>query len=215
MSNFGIEELYEGFPDYLSKKSKSISTLQLTGRLEDYLVREFIGYVYMKTEGEILGLANLGKPQRFDIALAKFLGEKRIEIVGLLEAKYLRNVHRVLPFDAKDEITSALNSLHKQLNGKREIGIREFSVKLEPQNNRIFGLVFASYVTTQGWKNNKEDFYNSYIVEKAKKIGFDPYGKHTEFFDSVYEDRKAKFGESTYYVTLRMGLWTGNANIEL
>ena len=211
MSNYGIEEFYEGFPDYLSKKSKSISTLQLTGRLEDYLVREFIGYIYMKTEGEILGLANLGKPQRFDIALAKFLGEKRMEIVGLLEAKYLRNVHRVLPFDAKDEITSALDSLHQQLKGEREIGIREFSVKLEPQNNRIFGLVFASYVTTQGWKNNKEDFYNNYIVEKAKKIGFDPYGKHTEFFDSVYEDSKVKFAESSYYVTLRMGIWVLNA----
>lgn len=211
MSIYGITELYEGFPEYLKNKSKLIAPLQLTGRLEDYLVREFISHSYTKTGGEILGLANLGKGQRFDIALAKYLGEKEVQVVGLLEAKYLRNRHRVLPFNAKDETTSALKRLQKQLNGKPKIGLREFSVKLEPQNKRIFGLVFVSYATTEGRTTDKEEFYNRHIVENAKKEKFVPAGNKTEFLDSVHEDAHVKFGNANFFVTLRVGLWISSA----
>lgn len=215
MSIYGITELYEGFPEYLKNNSKLIAPLQLTGRLEDYLVREFISHSYIKTEGEILGLANLGKGQRFDIALAKYLGEKKVEVVGLLEAKYLRNRHRVLPFDAKDETTSALKRLHEQLNGKLDIGLREFSVKLEPQSNRIFGLVFASYATTERRTTDKEEFYNRHIVENAKKERFVPAGNNPEFLDSVHEDAHVKFGNANFFVTLRVGLWISSAEIHI
>ena len=199
MSVYGITELYEGFPQYLKNNSKLIAPLQLTGRLEDYLVREFISYSYMKTGGEILGLANLGKKQRFDIALAKYLGEKEVEVVGLLEVKYLRNRHRVLPFDAKDETASALKRLHEQVNGEREKGLPEFSVKLEPQNNMIFGLVFASYATEGRLTNDKEEFYNRHIIENAKKERFVPASNNTELLDSVHEDADVKFGNANFF----------------
>ena len=210
MSNSRIIKLYEEFPGYLFRKREFIAPLQLTGRLEDYLVHEFIGYTYKETDGELLGISNLGKGQRFDIAFTKVIGENQGEVAALLEAKYLRNVHRILKFSATDEITTALNGLSDQLKGKREIGLPEFIVKLEPQDNKIYGLVFASYVTTDGRNNDKEKFYKS-IEEKAEEKGFSPYDHHSVFFDGVYEDAEVKTFEKTCSVTLRMGLWTSNA----
>ena len=170
----------------------------------------------MKTGGEILGLANLGKKQRFDIALARYLSEKEIEIIGLLEAKYLRNRHRVLPFNAKDETSSALKSLEEQLNGGvREIGLKEYPVKLEPQNNRIFGLVFASYVRNEMRDDDKEKFYSKNIVDNAKKKKFVPIRDHDEFLDSVHEDSRIKFGSANFFVTLRVGLWLINSETQI
>ncbi len=135
------------------------------------------------------------------------MGERDFEVVGLLEAKYLRNRHRVLPFDAKDKTTSALKRLHEQLNGAKEIGLKEFTVKLEPQNDKILGLIFASYTTTEKLSSDKEEFYNGHIVENAKKQGFVPARNNTDFLDSVYEDAHVKFGYANFFVTLRVGLW--------
>ena len=75
MPNSRIIKLYEEFPGYLFRKKEFIAPLQLTGRLEDYLVHEFIGYTYEETNGELLGISNLGKGQRFDIAFTKVIGE--------------------------------------------------------------------------------------------------------------------------------------------
>ena len=68
-------------------------------------------------------MANLGKKQRYDNALAKLLNKNKIEIVGLLETKCLRNVHNAFTFDEKDEKNSAKEWLLEQLNEEQEISL--------------------------------------------------------------------------------------------
>ena len=53
--------LYNDFINHLKEKSKFIANLQLSGKLKQYLVTEFIGVVNMETNGNILGFTNLGK----------------------------------------------------------------------------------------------------------------------------------------------------------
>ena len=180
----------------------------MSGRLEGYLVDEFIIYSHRKTEGKLLGFTNLGNngEQRFDIVFIEE-GTSHPIAVGFVEAKYLRNAHRINDKDdAKDEITGTLDSFHKQLNGKPNYKHGGYEVKLEPPNNVTYGLVFASYAKAVSNESYKEKFYDE-IKQKAEKKGLRCHDSTAPVFNTVYEDVKVNSIGRTYSITLRIGLW--------
>ncbi len=72
MTTIGITQLYYKFLGHLRSRTEFIAPLQLTGRLEVYLVHEFIGYAYGESGGKLLGLANLGNrgEQKIDFGMS-------------------------------------------------------------------------------------------------------------------------------------------------
>ncbi len=208
-----IVDIYRHFLTFLCGKKDYIAPLQLTGRLEDYLVHEFIIYAFNETHGELLGLTNLGKKgeQKYDIAFLRNNSGDEKEIAYAFEVKYIRNAHRIYEKEeAGDEITSTLKSLSKQLEGVIGENHGEYPVCQKAVGTKVYGLVFASCRKPDEKKmQEKEDFYNKKILGKAKGKGFSSFisndGEPT--FDKVYDDIEVKAVGLKYYLTLRAGLW--------
>ena len=124
----GITDMYDSFLEYLGEQKEKISVLQLSGKIEDFLVKEFVYYVYKKTEGKNFVLTNYGskEEQKIDICLIREKShykpekndeiEAKYEIYGMIESKYIRNRQRFFNYDAKDEITSTLKDLKRQVH---------------------------------------------------------------------------------------------------
>ena len=122
-----ITRLYDSFLEHL-REQKSFSVLQLSGKIEDFLVKEFAYYISQKTKGTDFVLTNYGKKddkRKIDMCLIRRksprseindkIEEKSSRIYGMIEAKYIRNKHRFYDDNAKDEITSILKDLKDEL----------------------------------------------------------------------------------------------------
>ena len=207
----GITQLYYGYIGHLRSRTEFVAPLQLTGRLEDYLVHEFIGYSYKESGGKLLGLSNLGNKneQKIDIAFVQGSTPESPVITGLVEAKYLRNAHRFSPIDsAKDEVATTLKDFHRQVR-RFEKGVHaSIPVHLRSRNGELYGLVFVSYTkpVAQSRSKDKEEFF-SFVKKRAKEKGFRFLDYETPHLNSVYEDLPVKALETQYHVTLRAGLW--------
>jgi len=194
---------YYQFLRHLGKHKKKISYLQLTGRIEDYLVKEFICFAHEK---KIFAISNYGKKnqQQVDICLLK--GTLRDpKIYGMIEAKYLRNVHRAWSGNATDEIVPALRSLKRQLHIFKRSKHGRLGVNLIAHSDNIYGLVFASYVSRKKDEIKKKGYYDS-ILEKAER-DFRYHDLPKPYFRPVYDDVKIKALDATFFVTLKCGLW--------
>lgn len=198
-----ILPIYYHFLRYLRKHNKKTAYLQLMGRIEDYLVKEFICYAHEK---KIFAISNYGKKnqQRIDICLLKGTHRKPI-VYGMIEAKYLRNVHRAWSGNATDEIVPTLKSLKTQLHIFKKSKQGRFGVKLNARSRNIYGLVFASFVSQKKEDAKKKRFYDS-ILEKAAR-DFRYHDLHKPYFRPVYDDVKIKALDAIFYVTLKCGLW--------
>lgn len=194
---------YSQFLRYLGKHNKKTAYLQLTGRIEDYLVKEFISFAHQKG---IFAVSNYGKrnQQRIDICLLKGTHREPV-IYGMIEAKYLRNVHRAWSGNATDEIVPTLKSLKRQLHIFKKSTQGRFGVKLNARSSNIYGLVFASYVSRKKNEAKKKIYYDS-ILEKAVR-DFRYHDLPKPYFRPVYDDVKIKALDAVFYVTLRCGLW--------
>lgn len=203
----GIEEIYRSYVKHLESKKDEIAVLQLTGKIEDFLVKEFIYHTYTKSKKKIFGLTNVGKnkEQKIDICLQK--KEKgRTEIMGMIEAKYLRNIHRYdTKLNAKDEISTSLKSFKTQVHKFEESVHGGLNVKLISKDNNIYGLIFASYVDTK--QDNEWQKYRKKIISKANDLGFKYQDKPQAYFDIVYENVATTIFDEEYYVSLASGLW--------
>jgi len=122
MARKGIIGLYYDFRHQLYAQRKKIAVLQCLGKLEEYLTKEFANFIYVKSDMSILPLTNLGRKgeQKIDISLLEgdFSNEvckDNARIRAFVEVKYLRNLHRVGPGSAEDEIRATLRHLHRQL----------------------------------------------------------------------------------------------------
>lgn len=199
----GILTIYYHFLRYLRKHNRKTAYLQLTGRIEDYLVKEFIAFAHQKG---IFAISNYGKKnqQRVDICLLKGTHKKPI-IYGMIEAKYLRNVHRAWSADATDENVPSLKSLKRQLHIFNKPTQGRFGVKLNAHSSNIYGMVFASFVNQKKDTAKKKLFYDS-ILEKAEP-DFRYHDLPKPYFTPVYDDIKIKALDATFYVTLKCGLW--------
>lgn len=224
--------LYKDFLNHLKEKSKFIANLQLSGKLEQYLVTEFIGFVHKETNGDILGFTNLGNKneRKIDIALVKraqiddtYLnqpkGDNNLEIVYAVESKYINNKHRIQEgSQAKDNIRTSIKSLKEQIsetNNKMKSEKYPKHADLPIGQNLIrtgiYGLIFASFVSESGEKEDKEERMETF--HNRIKGCFDDYGfllvcanTNGNFFDIIYKEIIFSL-KSTFNATLEIGLW--------
>lgn len=206
----GVIELYYSFLKRLKNNKEKIAPLQLVGKIEDYLVKEFVYHIYTESNGEAFALTNLGikeDKRRIDICLIRNDVKKPI-IYGMIEVKYLRNRQRLSYGDAKDEICTSLKSLYNQIGPFNKTEYGGFDVQLYAKSKCMYGLVFASFIAENyGDKVKKEEFYNEKILKKAENIGFRYHDLKKPYFRRVFEDEPVNVLSTKYYVTLRAGLW--------
>jgi hypothetical protein len=214
----GIGSTYYSFIQYLKKNRQKFAFLQLTGRMEDMLVKEFAYHIWRQSKGSWYPMTNVGKKddrQKFDIAILRgTIGDTREEsersckICGLVEAKYLQRRHRAWEGNANDETKGSLDGLRDQLgkfNSDRQYG---FKVELQARNNDIYGLVIASYVspTPDGivrHKGDKKEFFGR-IQEDAR---FRYLDMPKPYLNKVYDDVRIRLLKGERYCSLRAGLW--------
>lgn len=204
----GVIELYYSFLKNLEEEKDKIAVLQLTGKIEDYLVKEFIYHVYYPTKGKVFALGNLGNrgERKIDICLLKGRSVDNSVIYGLIEAKYLRNKHRISDYDATDEIYTSLKRLYEQIGTFKSTKHGGYDVQLSALSKNIYGLVFVSYVTKNDKdKQGKKDFYNK-ILKKAGKF-FRYHDLSKPYFRPIFDDIYVKVLNTDYYISLKAGLW--------
>ncbi len=201
-----VIELYYSFLDYLKNKKERIAMLQLAGKIEDYLVREFTYHVYCTSGGNVFALPNLGKKDenRIDICLLKGQLDDPI-IYGMIEVKYITNNHKFLDHGADDEISPTLKNLYKQLKYKPPDQHGGYRVDLSAKSKNIYGLVFASYVTKDNNTERKKKFYDK-ILKTAEKY-FRYYDLAKPYFRQIFDDVCINALGARYYVSLKAGLW--------
>jgi len=206
----GIGNIYHNYIKHLKSKEEEISVIQLTGRIEDFLVKEFIYYVYTESNKKIFGLTNVGKSkeQKIDICLQRKV-KGQIEIMGMIEAKYIRNIHRYdTKLNAKDEINSSLKSFETQVHKFDRSTHGGYNVNLISKDNNIYGLIFASYANTK--QDNDWNKYREGIISKANDFGFKYHDKSKAYFDIAYENVSKTIFDEEYFVSLASGLWVKN-----
>lgn len=203
----GITSFFYSFLGHIKKEKRKFAFLQLVGRLEDYLVKEFIYHIYRESAGNRFALTNTGSKgeQKFDIAILSGYLEKP-SIIGFIEAKYLRNWHRAWSSDATDETTTVLKSLAKQLGSFVLQGHGNFPVKLASRSKDIYGLIFASYVCDKKDRKAKESFFKSQLGNHMAQT-FRYHDLRKAYFRSVYDDVRITILGGVRYASLRVGLW--------
>ncbi len=208
----GVNSLYDSFIKHLreqKEEQKKISVLQLSGKIEDFLVKEFVYHVYQKTQGKVFFALNFGSksPRQQEIDICLIRRKSPYEIYGMIEAKYISNRQKFpyLASPATDLIKPILKSLKKQVHVFKESSHVGIDVNLLSKAN-IYGLVFASYVSEKKDKKEKKNFYKK-VRDKASLENF-RYRDHPKpYFDRIFDDVEVNFLGSTFYTTLRAGLW--------
>ena len=211
----GIINIYYSFLESIGKEKSKLAYLQLSGKLEDYLVKEFIYLICKNSEGQRLALSNVGNKneRKYDIAVLKGSLDKPT-ITILIEAKYIRNKHRAWNYDAEDEIMTILKSLKSQMGRFESKKHGNFDVRLESRGKHIYGLVIASYAEDSLndkliSDKSKKVYYNK-VLKKAKMLGFRYHDLLKPYFRSIYEDKTVKVLDTFKRTSLRAGLWILN-----
>lgn len=211
-TSLGVISLSNSFLRHLrtAEVCRRIAPLQLAGRIEDYLVKEFMQFVFRKSKGCRFCEANLGRQleQRVDIAFIRG-GPGREEVVeALIEAKYLRNRgHRSgSDHDKYDEIWSTLSDLRRQLrlHPRRQHGKRR--VKIRARTVRVYGLVFASYARKAVDPDHKKEFFAK-ILKDANELNLQYHDLPKPYLRSACEDYPITVLGERWKVSLRGGLW--------
>lgn len=122
----------------------------------------------------------------------------------MIEVKYIRNKHRFYDGNAKDEITSILKNFKGQLGVCEKPSHGRINVNLPSKDKNIYGLVFASYVSRKKNEEEKKEFYQ--LVQKQAS-GFINHDLNEPDFDNIFDNVEVKVLETTYYTTLKAGLW--------
>lgn len=214
----GITPTYYSFIKYVRKNSLKFAFLQLAGRMEDMLVKEFAYHIWHESQGSRYPMANVGTKgeQKFDIVVLRGrLGERKkesessCEVCTLVEAKYLQRRHRAFEGNANDETKTSLKGLRHQLGKFKPDKHYGFPVELQARNRDVYGLVIASYVATGpngGSKHTseKEGFFGG-VLQDAKGFRYldFPYPR----FDKIYDDVEVTLLKGKRYCSLRAGLW--------
>ena len=221
-----VEQLFDSFRTELRQGRRQYAPLQLTGRIEDYLVKEFAFHIFRQTRGEWLPLVNVGKSgeQKVDIAILEGdlhgcapgtsgdVTRGKVALRALIEAKYLGNMSRICLGDAWDETAKTLKSLAKQAHPYKKKTHGGFRVRLNRNTRNIYGLVFASFVSFPAIDSAEEKAFYRDVSEKAQKLRlryFDLPGK--AWLKECYLREPVKALGTTFYVSLRAGLWRRDA----
>ena len=206
---YDLKAYFAGFLEYLNVNRERIAYLQLPGKLEDYLVKEFCYFIYAKSKGRYGAVVNMGKKNKKEkmidicIVIGQDLNLELIEILVMIEVKYFRNWHRFLPLDAKDNILKLMKDFNKQIYSVDKDTHGWF--KVNPDVNRVEAIAFASFVSYEKNDDKKEDYY-SRILNAARKV-FENNIISKFSFLKVYEDTELMLFNKKIYITLRAGLW--------
>ena len=207
----GVSTTYYTLLKQLGKEQRKFAFLQLVGRLEDILVKEFVFHIYDSSGGSRFALTNVGLlgERKIDIAvLSGHLDPKsKCTIKALVEARYLRNWHRAWDENAGDETATTLGSLARQIRRFDRAKHGGFDVVLSSRNREIYGLVFASFVSKQAADPSKEHFYGEILKSRAAG-NFRYYDLDRPYLrDTAYDDVKVEVLGSARFCTLGAGLW--------
>lgn len=201
-----LKSKFDLFLKYLCQQKEKIAYLQLIGKLEEYLVKEFCYYIFLNSKGKEFAVINVGgkkkKEQVIDICILTGKNLDDPEIKFMIEAKYFRNKHR-FRYNATDEITTTLKSLNSQMHDYNVETHGWF--KVSPNVKKIFGLVFASYIGGKKNTQEKENFYQRIL--KAAKENLNNLNVLDNMFEDIYNDIEVKLIDKTFFVTLKAGLW--------
>jgi hypothetical protein len=219
----GVVALYREYREYLKQQKQQIAPLQLLGRIEDYLTKEFAGVILRSQESSVLPVLNVGKKKeerRIDLALVKGdlsdgVNKKELTVWGLVEVKYLRNRHRFGKANAEDEHEPTLRSLHKQLRRLESTdSYADYAMKLRSGKRDTYGIVFASFVDRENEEDGavNGDQFRHKIIQKAKAHGFRTSNFKTPRFYPLYEDYPVTLLGGKYRVSLHIGLWRLDAD---
>lgn len=215
----GVAPLYRAFRKPLEARKKQLAQLQLLGRLEDYLTKEFAAVILEQSKGTVLPLINVGKKldaRRIDIALAEgdlsaALNKKSAQghkpkIKGFIELKYIRNRHRWGYSDAQDETGMTFRSLQSQLGQMHLSEYAGYKVDLRSGKRDIYGLVFASYVRRSHVPDGNDTFVRN-VVRTAKRHQFLTNNMKAPRLSTVYSEVPAKVLGADFRCSLYAGLW--------
>jgi hypothetical protein len=211
-TSIGIISLSNSFLRYLRTPSvrRRIAPLQLAGRLEDYLVKEFMRHVFHASNDTRFCEVNLGNKleRRVDIAFVRSDSGGNEVVETLIEAKYLQNRgHRSgLDHDKYDEIKPTLSDLRDQLRLRPRLRHGRYKAKLRARTVRVYGLVFASYVHRVGEPDRKKRFIKR-VLSAGKDFKLQFHDLPRPYLRSAYEDYPITVLGEKWEVTLRGGLW--------
>jgi len=203
---FDINPYFDGYLKYLLDEKEKFSYLQLTGKIEDYLVKEFCYYIYIHSKGEYAAIVNLGGKgeNKIDISIITGNNINDIEIVELIEVKYFRNWHRFMPYDAKDNILTLMKAFNKQIYPVEKEKHGWFS--LNKKIKKVKAMSFASFISYNENDSQIKEAYYKRILDVAKEVFFGNVLSKFNF-KKIYEDLKLLLFKKELYITLRAGLW--------
>ena len=213
MSKMNTELYFKGFIKKLKKYEEKIAYLQLIGKQEDYLVKEFCHCLFEASNGEYFAITNMGDrgEKKIDICVIKgndLDNLNTLRITELIEAKYFRNKHEFRTHLPDDDIGTAMKKLNEQIHfidkNKNEHGW----LQLSPDLHKINGLAFVSYVSSETNKEKKEKYFKKVLKEAKEKINNINHEKLT--LEDVFDDIEIRLANKARYVSLRVGLWVLN-----
>lgn len=208
----GITPLFHGFRKYLGQREirRRLAIIQLSGRAEDYLVKEFVYYSAQETDGSRFCEVNSGqsKQQKIDIVLLRMHPDGSEVTEAFVEAKFIRNRHRRgnKAMSALDELSITLNDLRRQLhfNPQRTHGKR--CVHRRSKATNVYGLVFASYARRSDEQDVSRKYFKK-IIDAAASRGIKYHDLPRPYLRTAFSEEPVKVMGRRWYVTLRMGLW--------
>ena len=193
----GVIDLYLSFLNHLRKSKERIAVLPLSGKFEDYLVKEFAYHVQRSSKGSVFCMANCGKTKgskhdnkgdgkdkdahKVDICLFRKKGNDivqvhefskndfdKVEIFGMMEAKHFSNKDHI---DANEGELYDFLDLYRKLETHPKKTQGGYIVNLYSKRRRIYGLLFVTYYDErekgQECKKAKEEWFTK-VSDYAK-----------------------------------------------
>jgi hypothetical protein len=189
---------------------RRVAPLQLASKIEDYIVKEFMQFVFQQSKGSRFCECNFGLrgEQKVDVAFIRRMPNGDEVVEGLIEAKYLQNRgHRSgLDGDRYDEIRSTLFDLCRQLRLRPRRHHRTHKVKIRARTVRVYGLIFASYARKAKETDRKKEFFKR-VLEVAEELKLQYHDLPKPYLQSSFEDHTITVLGEEWKVTLRGGLW--------
>lgn len=202
-----LKDYFDSFLENLTNDRKKIAYLQLPGKLENFLVKEFCYFIYTKSKGSHAAVVNLGskKEKKLDICIIRGqdLNREDIEILSMIEVKYFRNWHRFLPYNAKDNIRELMKAFNKQIYLVNKSTHGWFRINSEV--TRVNAIAFASFVSYERNDMTKEGYFTR-ILDVAREIFADNIISKFSF-QNVHDDTEIELFGKRIYISLRAGLW--------
>ncbi|MEO8743139.1 MAG: hypothetical protein ABI365_08110 [Lysobacteraceae bacterium] len=212
----GIARLYYLYRDHLSKPSvkRRIASLQMTGKIEDYLTKEFVSFILYASKNKRFAIVNSGLKgePKIDLAIIKKNRNggtaKSFTAKAFVEAKYFQNRHRLSSkdMDAIDQHGTSLKELKNQLSFVPNETHGHHDVAPSSKSTKVYGLVFVSYTRTSDEEDRKKAYYARF-QKQAMEHGFSYNDTKNQRLDLAYEDFRVDVCGTCWEVTLRIGLW--------